>query len=396
MTWKTKKLDVICDIEIGKTPLRSNKKFWDENKIGNNVWLSIADLLNTDKNIVTDSKEYISDEGARISKLVRKGALLASFKLTLGRLAFAGRDLYTNEAIAALTIRDDKEIYKDFLYYYLFFFDWDSSTKGDIKVKGKTLNKTKLKELEISFPPLITEQKRIVNLLNEFFEKIEKTKENTEKNLQNSRELFESYLQTIYSNNDAGWKQIKLSDACKISSNLVDPRKAEFQNLLYIGGANIESKSGKIISLKTAKEEKLISGKFVFDDSMVLYSKIRPYLMKVARPNFKGLCSADIYPLLPQPGTLDRDYLYYLLLTQAFTQYANLGSGRAGMPKINRNHLFEFAFVLPPISKQKMMVINLDIIAEHTRSVEDTYIKKLADLEELKKSVLQKVFAGEL
>jgi type I restriction enzyme S subunit len=67
--------------------------------------------------------------------------LLASFKLTLGRLAFAGRDLFTNEAIAALTIFNEREQSKEFLFYFLNFFDWDKATEGDVKIKGKTLNK---------------------------------------------------------------------------------------------------------------------------------------------------------------------------------------------------------------------------------------------------------------
>ena len=103
-----------------------------------NVWLSIADLLNAEGMIISDSKEYISDDGAKLSKFVKKGTLLASFKLTLGRLAFAGKDLYTNEAIAALTIRNEQEILKEYLYHYLTFFDWHGAVEGDIKVKGKT------------------------------------------------------------------------------------------------------------------------------------------------------------------------------------------------------------------------------------------------------------------
>ena len=58
------------------------------------------------------------------------------------------------------------------------------------------------------------------------------------------------------------------------------------------------------------REEGLISGKFLFDESMVLYSKIRPYLMKVARPDFNGLCSADMYPLTPLPNEITRDDLW--------------------------------------------------------------------------------------
>lgn len=157
-----------------------------------------------------------------------------------------------------------------------------------------------------------------------------------------------------------GWVTVRLSDVCSISSSLVDPRDANYVDLLHVGGANIESATGVLIDLKTAREEGLKSGKFLFDESMVLYSKIRPYLMKVARPDFRGLCSADIYPLLPHAKRLDHGYLYHVLLGADFTEYAIAGSARAGMPKVNREHLFAYSFCLPPLAEQRRIVGILD------------------------------------
>ena len=153
--WEDKTLDELCYIYIGKTPNRAKKIFWDKNLITDNTWLSIADLKNTKNKFVYSSKEQISDKGAEISKIVKKGTLLLSFKLTIGRVAFAGKDLYTNEAIAQLPIKEDKinVIDKNYLFYYLQFFDYENILKGDIKVKGKTLNKKKLAIIPILFPP---------------------------------------------------------------------------------------------------------------------------------------------------------------------------------------------------------------------------------------------------
>jgi len=169
--WQTKKLGDLCEIELGKTPARAHKAFWDEKRDTGNVWLSIADLLNAEDNVVVDSKEYLSDKGAAISKTVCKGTLLVSFKLTLGRLAFAGRDLFTNEAIAALNIFNERELSKEFLFYFLHFFDWRKAAENDVKLKGMTLNKAKLRELLVPFPTL-PEQRRIVGILDEAFDGI--------------------------------------------------------------------------------------------------------------------------------------------------------------------------------------------------------------------------------
>jgi type I restriction enzyme S subunit len=221
--WEVKKLGDLCRIELGKTPYRADKSFWDNEKQTENVWLSIADLLNTDADVVSDSKEYISDKAAKISKVVRKGTLLLSFKLTLGRLAFAGRDLFTNEAIAALTIENEKEINKYFLYQFLSLFDWNAATKGDVKVKGKTLNKAKLKEIEVYYPRSLSEQQRIVAILNEAFAAIAKAKANAEQNLKNAKELFESYLQSVFENRGEGWEEKSFSELCSIKHGFAFP-----------------------------------------------------------------------------------------------------------------------------------------------------------------------------
>jgi hypothetical protein len=166
--WKTEKLGELCQIELGRTPARNKKDFWDEDRETENVWLSIADLLNAERNVVSDSREYLSDKGAAITPIVKEGTLLVSFKLTLGRLAFAGRDLRTNEAIAALTILDEKKLSKKYLFYYLQFFDWAKAAEGDDKIKGKTLNKSKLKALQIHYPRR-PDQDRIVATLEVAF-----------------------------------------------------------------------------------------------------------------------------------------------------------------------------------------------------------------------------------
>src|ERR1051325_9530056 len=155
--WQTKRLGELCEIELGKTPARANSAFWDEKRETSNVWLSIADLLRAEDNIVVDSKEYVSDKGAEICKPVPKGTLLVSFKLTLGRLAFAGRDIFTNEAIAARTIFNERELSKEFLFFLLHFFDWVGAAENDVKLKGMTLNKAKLKEIDIHYPKTLAE-----------------------------------------------------------------------------------------------------------------------------------------------------------------------------------------------------------------------------------------------
>ena len=296
---------------------------------------------------------------------------------------------------SVLWLKKTTDVSSDFINWWLksplFFEQLDRGNGATVD----TLTIQKLQTVAVNLPPL-PEQQRIVTLLDEAFDGIATARAHAEKNRQNARAIFESHLQSVFTQRGDGWVEKRLADVCAITSTLVDPRKSDFLDLTHVGAGNIESKTGAFIELKTARQEGLISGKFLFDESMVLYSKIRPYLMKVARPDFSGLCSADMYPLAPTPGEADKDYLFHLLLSKHFTDYAIQGSARAGMPKVNREHLFEFRFYVPPVAEQREIAARLDELYEETHRLESLYQRKIVALDELKKSLLAEAFSGAL
>lgn len=167
--WVQARLGEKCSIEIGGTPSRNVAEYWDEQKQTENVWVSIRDL---NQRVITDTAEHISDLGVAHSnaKLQPEGTVLLSFKLTIGRVAFAGRKLYTNEAIAGLRSR---EIGHDFLYYGL--QQWDLLRGVDQAIKGATLNKEKLKKIEVEYPTSRDEQEKIAEVLQTADRAIETT-----------------------------------------------------------------------------------------------------------------------------------------------------------------------------------------------------------------------------
>ncbi len=317
--------------------------------------------------------------------------------IVVGRKGSAGEVNFITEKFWPLDVTyfvafDKKQYDLRFLFYLLKTLNLPSLAKG---VKPG-VNRNEVYAKTISVPNILREQQRIAAILDQAFDGIATAKANAEKNLQNARSLFESHLQSVFTQRGEAQVKKKLADVCAITSTLVDPRKDEFLDLTHVGAGNIESKTGVFIELKTAREEGLISGKFPFDDSMVLYSKIRPYLMKVARPNFNGLCSADMYPLAPISNEITRDYLFHLLLSKPFTDYAIQGSARAGMPKVNREHLFEFRVWLPTVKKQKAIAAKLDAVHDETQHLASLYQRKLAALDELKQSLLHQAFTGQL
>lgn len=391
MSWKFVKLADICEIKLGKTPSRSDKSYWDDDKSGSNIWVSIADLTKLNTRFISDSKEYITDKGAALFQPVKSGTLLMSFKLSIGKLAYANCDLYTNEAIVALPIKDKNIIDSDFLYYFLQFYDWDKETENDVKLKGKTLNKAKLKEIELPLPSLSTQQK-IVAKLDAIFAEIDKATAAAWANAKNAEALWQSMIDKVITDFNHLNNKASFSEVVEIKSKLVDPKEDKFQDFLHIGAGNMVSNNGELLDLKTAKEENLISGKFIFDENTVLYSKIRPYLKKVSQPSFVGLCSADVYPLVSIKNKVTKDFLFFLLLSNDFTNYAIAGSDRAGMPKVNREHLFAYQFNLPSIESQNFLTTKIKNSYVYIKVINKAVKKKIVELSLLKQSILTKAF----
>ncbi len=395
MSWNFKKLAEVCELNIGKTPSRSDKSYWVNDTHEGEVWLSIADLTKCSGLEIFDSKEKITSKGASLFRSVNAGTLMMSFKLSIGKLAIAGRNLYTNEAIVALPIKNKNELNIKFLFYFLSFYDWDKESENDVKVKGKTLNKAKLKEILVPIPSLATQQK-IVSKLDTIFAEIDRAVLATETNIKNVEALWQSTIDRVITDFKHLKKSSFFSESVLINSKLIDPKEEQFHNFIHIGAANIISNSDELCDLKTAKEEGLISGKFIFDENTVLYSKIRPYLKKVAKPSFIGLCSADVYPLVCNEKLMVKDFLFYVLLSSDFTKFAISGSDRAGMPKVNREHLFSYKLNLPDISSQEKLASQINKIQKEVKSSIVILGKKLENLNSLKEAILRQAFNGDL
>lgn len=168
--WYETRLGDIADICIGGTPSRAEASYWASTGEEGFPWVSISDLKSR---IVSNTAESITALGARNSnvKLVPCGTIMMSFKLSLGRIAFAGRDIYTNEAIASFEVDTDK-IDKTFLFYQLPEIVKLAIT--DTAIKGSTLNKAKLNELVIPHPELVV-QRKIAEILSTIDNQIDAT-----------------------------------------------------------------------------------------------------------------------------------------------------------------------------------------------------------------------------
>ena len=193
--WKYSYFSEVYPIVMGKTPARADISLWDKKKETHNLWVSIADISVNEGKYILDTEEYVSKKAASKMRIVSKGSLLMSFKLTIGKMAFAGDDLFTNEAIIA--IPDNGKYNLRFLYYYLSNYNWSTLTDGAEKVKGKTLNKTSIGKILLPILSL-PEQERIAARLDAISEKVKALQANYDQTITLCNDLKQSLLKSIF------------------------------------------------------------------------------------------------------------------------------------------------------------------------------------------------------
>jgi type I restriction enzyme S subunit len=382
--WERKKLGEVCIVERGSSP-RPIEKYQTNSPDGVN-WIKIGDTKGVDKYIFS-TKEKITKEGAEKSRYVKEGDFILSNSMSFGKPYIMKTDGYIHDGWFVFRLPDYLD--KDYFYYLL----TSPSVQEQIQSLGagaivKNISGDLVKKVDITYPKSLLEQQRIVSILNECFAAKDKAKTNAEQNLKNAKELFESYLQGVFEKKGDGWEERKLGEVVKYDKN-----QSIHKGLPYVGLEHIESNSGRFIGSVESQEVK--SSTFYFDEHHVLYGRLRPYLNKVLLPDFKGHCSTEIFPIKVN-RQVAREFLFYWLIAGSTVKKIDATWTGARMPRANMNQVLEFDFAFPSFNEQQTIVRQLDALRAETQKLEAVYQNKIDDLEELKKSVLQKAFAGEL
>lgn len=280
---------------------------------------------------------------------------------------------------------------------------WDFANSNAAGTMSKRVKWRDLANYEFLLPPK-DQQTRLAELLWAMDEVIEKEIEVLENVILlrdiNREKLYTYGIKALKKNESTKTKngksgiiredfdEIKFFDCVEIKSGQVDPTKEEYANFYQVGSERIEANTGRITELKTAKELNITSGNYLFTEDDIIYSKIRPYFKKVAIPNFKGLCSADIYPLRVKNDLILKEYLFYYLLTEKFTRKLLRFQNRTGMPKVNREELGSIHIPYPNKDEQKEIVEILQGIDETLNSGQN----KINSSKSLQKSLINQIF----
>ena len=373
--WTYKKLGDLYPIIMGKTPPRGIARFWDTKKETHNLWVSIADLSKNEGREVKDTKEYISNEAIGNITKIAKGSLLVSFKLTLGKMAFAGDDLYTNEAIMSLGKRDDLSL--KFLYYYFSSLDWGKIAGGSEKVKGKTLNKKSLSEIPIAYISL-SEQQRIVERLDSAFAHIDELKANAEKQVNEARALFQKALSKAMEPKE-GWEEKTLPD---ISENLDSLRKPVTKGKRTTGIYPYYGASGIVDYVDS----------YLFDEDLLCISEDGANLLMrtypIAFPISGKVWVNNHAHILRFNSMITQKYVEYYFTGMKLDEYIT----GAAQPKLTQKALNSIIINMPSLDDQRRIVSRLDSLSKNVKALEENQRKVMAECDALKQALLRKVF----
>ena len=224
------RLKDIFDLQMGKTPSRSNPDYWNTK---DNKWISIADLTKTEKYIL-DTKEYLSDVAVKESgiKVIPANTVVMSFKLSIGKTAITKEQMYSNEAIMAFHDKHIVDILPEYIFYLFKHRNWDEDSNK--AVKGKTLNKATLSKIEVEICA-IEKQREIVAVLDKMTLLLESRK--------NEIALLDDLIKARFvelfghpDTNEKGWKMNTFGDICTVRQGLQIPiskRLTEYDDDCY-------------------------------------------------------------------------------------------------------------------------------------------------------------------
>ncbi|EAK3291342.1 restriction endonuclease subunit S [Campylobacter coli] len=386
--WEWKSLGEIFNIERGGSP-RPIKEFLTDKEDGIN-WIKIGDIKN--QKYLYKTEEKIIQEGLKKSKLVIEGDLLVSNSMSFGKPVIVKLQ---KGAIhdGWLLLKEKINLNKEYFYYLFssnFMYSFLSYQASGSTVKN--LNIDKLKQIEIPLPPL-KEQERIVGILDESFAKIDESIKILEQDLLNLDELMQSALQKAFN---------PLKDNAKENYKL--PQSWEWKSLEEIS-ENISAGGDKpknCTESKTAKNQIPVYANGVNNNGLVGYTDkatiIKPSLTISARGTIGFVCirKEPYFPivrlisLIPCENILCLHYLYFCL-----NFFIAKGEG-SSIPQLTIPKFKSLQIPLPPLKEQEQIAKHLDFVFEKTKALKELYTKELKDYEELKQSLLNKAFKGEL
>ena len=391
--WELKTLGEVCDVVSGGTPRSNVLSYWD----GEVQWLTPKDMGKLKTRNVSDTLRTITIEGLNNSsaKLIPAKSVILSTRAPIGHLAINNNEMAFNQGCRGLI--PSGRIDSLFLYYFLLFSKPLLESLGT-GTTFKELSASNLKSVKIPLPPL-EEQKRIVAVLDEAFAGLETARTNAEANLKNAEELLKSYSKQLFAECASRYGKNTLGDICRVERGS-SPRpiksyvttSANGVNWVKIGdvqeGQKYISTTKELITHEGSKKSrKVFPGDLILSNSM---SFGRPSIMAI-----EGYIH-DGWFVLRLGADINADFLYHSFCSPFIKEQFNSLAAGAVVKNISSDLVKLVLLPVPPVSTQEEIASQLDDLGKAVFEMQTQFIGKQQELSNLRQSLLQKAFAGEL
>ena len=391
--WNVKKIEEVCEVfEDGD---------WIESKDQSEKGIRLIQTGNVGNGVFKgrDSKaRYISEETfkrLRCTEILKGDCLVSRLPEPVGRaciLPDTGEKMIT--AVDCTIIRFQKKtIYPEWFVYFSQSQEYQREINKEIGgATRQRISRKNLGQVTIPIPPLF-EQKKIVSILDQAFEAIKKAKTNTEKNLKNTRELFESYSQSVFENKDEDWIVKTLGDVCILYQGVAINAKTKHVLVEKSDLPLLRIKDLKNNTVEQYIDPKNYPSNALVNESDIIYT--RTGSLGLVFRGKRGVLHNNSFKVVPN-AELTKDYLFLWLQNPMFKSKIMDLALKAAQPDITHAIFKIQSIAIPPIDIQNEIVKKLNLLSAEAEKLETIYLQKLNNLEELKKSILQKAFRGEL
>ena len=386
--WESKKLGEVAKIGAGNSAPQDKSLFTN----GVYPFFRTSDIGKIRIGGVSTAVDLLNDQGIKKLKLYPKGTILlpkSGASTFLNHRVILDVDGFVSSHLATVVCNEDL-LDKRFALHYLI------GIKAQDLIQDHSYPSLKLsdiKEIPITLPPL-EEQKQIVAKLDQCFEAIDKAKANAAKNLENAKELFQSRLNDIFSQKGEGWVEKKFGDVCEIIGGsqpskqlfIYEP-KDDYVRLVQVR----DYRTDKFITYIPRNKTKKFCSK---DDIMI--GRYGPPIFGIFS-GIEGAYNVALMKAVPDEDMLYKEYFRWFLKNKKLHKFVERSSARAaGQSGVRKDLLYKYLVPIPSLEVQNKIAQLLDKLKEQTQSLETKYQQELNSLEELKKSILQKAFEGEL
>lgn len=372
----------------GGTPSKSNEGFYGD-------FIPLVKPPELCDAELDSAEDCLSEAGAAVARTAPPNSILVSCIGNLGKIGLNTISVAFNQQINAI-FPDEGKALPLFMFYQVLSCSFRDQLES--LASGTTVpivNKSKFNSIEVVLPP-IPEQQRIVAILDEAFAGIATARAAAEQNRQNARALFESHLQSVFSQRGEGWVENALGDVFATATGTTPAKN----NADFYGNFMPLVKPPELCDapLDSATDGLSESGAAVartLPEKSILVSCIGN-LGKIGMNTVPVAFNQQINAILPNETKAVPEFMFFQSLTPVFKeQLESLASGTT-VPIVNKSKFNSVRIVLPSLTTQNQVVEMLSRLREETQNLEALYQRKLEALDELKQSLLHQAFNGEL